>query len=447
MEGSLLEDLYSGGIDLQLTNASIFTNDGEFIERGFVEIEDGEIVRVGEGSRSYAGEVLDLKGKLIMPSFVNCHTHVYSTLVRGARLSPFNPGSFTELLEQLWWRLDKALSKEELAISAYVASIESLKAGVTTLFDHNSSPNFINGSLEAIAEAVNNTGLRYCGSYEVSDRDGVYSRDSGIVENVDFMNFETPFRRGMFGLHASMTLSRETLMLVSREIAGRKPIHVHVAEGPEDEERSLSLFDQRVLERFHRSGLMTEDSIYAHCIHTDGIERSLIEKTGGSIAINYQSNMNNGVGLPDWRSFVSEGIETVIGNDGYGCNLCHDIRFLTLGPHHEFRDPTVTDASYLRETFFGSNYRLATRTFGVNLGTVREGSTADVIVIDYRSPTAITEENFLDHFFFGICDNISVTDVFVAGEHVLADRRPVLIDEEEIYTEARRISDRLWTRL
>ncbi|MGV8104994.1 MAG: amidohydrolase family protein [Mesotoga sp.] len=432
---------------MQLNNVSIYTNDGEFIERGYVTIEGDEIVAVGAGESRYEGENLDFAGSLVMPSFVNAHTHIYSTLSRGMRLSPFNPGSFTELLEQLWWRLDRSLTLEELKISGYVAAIESLKSGVTTLFDHSASPNAISGSLETIAGSVNETGLRYCGAYEVSDRDGTKARDEGIKENMEFSRFNTPFRRGFFGLHASLTLSRETLSLVSKEISGSIPIHVHIAEGPEDQERSLSLFDQRVLERFHRSGLMSPGSIYAHCIHTTPEERELIPGTGGSIAVNVQSNTNNGVGLPDWKGFLREGVETAIGNDGYGFNLCHDVRFALLTPHYLSRDSRVSGSPDLKDTLFGANYRLATRTFGANLGTVREGSAADLVVIDYRSPTPVDAGNFLDHYFFGICDNIKVTDAFVSGRHVLSGGRATLVDEEAIYSEARRLSANIWKRI
>jgi putative selenium metabolism protein SsnA len=432
---------------VQLNNVSIYTNDGEYIERGYVTIENDEIVAVGAGESRYEGANLDFVGRLVMPSFVNAHTHIYSTLSRGMRLSPFNPDSFTELLEQLWWRLDRSLTLEELRISGYVAAIESLKSGVTTLFDHSASPNAISGSLETIAGAVNTTGLRYCGAYEVSDRDGAKARDEGIRENMEFSRFNTSFRRGFFGLHASLTLSRETLSLVSKEVSGSVPIHVHIAEGPEDQERSLSLFDQRVLERFHRSGLMSPGSIYAHCIHTTPEERELIPRTGGSIALNVQSNTNNGVGLPDWKSFLREGVETAIGNDGYGFNLCHDLRFTLLTPHYLSRDPRVSGSLDLQDTLFGANYRLATRTFGANLGTVREGSTADLVVIDYRSPTPVDAGNFLDHFFFGICDNIKVTDAFVSGRHVLSGGRATMVDEEEIYSEARKLSAILWKRI
>lgn len=424
---------------MQINGVSIFTNDGEFIEKGYVRVENGEIVKVSSGESSYDGENLHLDGKLLMPSLVNAHTHIYSTFSRGLGVSPFNPSSFTKLLEELWWRLDKALTLEDLEISAYVASIESLKAGVTSLFDHNSSPNAIDGSLKRIAASVNDVGLRYCGAYEVSDRDGLEKRDRGIRENLEFSRESTQYKKGVFGFHASFTLSKETLSLASKEIAGKLPIHVHVAEGPEDQEHTIGVYDQRVLERFHRAGLMTENSIYAHCIHTTPSERDLIKNTKGYIVVNCQSNINNGVGFPEWKRFREEGAAVLVGNDGYGFNLSNDVRFMILGPHYIQRDPKASYSGDLNPSLFGANYELATRTFGANIGTIREGSSADLIVLNYRSPTEITAENFVDHFFFGICDNISVSDVFVGGERVLAQGVPTKVDEEIIYREARRL--------
>lgn len=428
-----------GGRFMQINGVSIFTNDGEFIERGYVRVENGEIVKVSAGDCKYDGENLYFEGRLLMPSLVNAHTHIYSTFSRGLRVSPFNPSSFTKLLEDLWWRLDRALTHEDLELSAYVAAIESLKGGVTTLFDHNSSPNAIEGSLDKIASSVNTVGLRYCGAYEVSDRDGLERRDRGIRENLDFAKVNTAYKKGIFGFHASFTLSKETLSLASKEIAGRLPIHVHVAEGPEDQEHTFSLYDQRILERFHRAGLMIQNSLYAHCIHTTASERALIKDTKGYIVVNCQSNINNGVGFPEWKKFNDEGTNLLMGNDGYGFNLCHDARFMILCPHYVHRDPAASYSGDLTRSLFGSNYNLATSAFGVNLGTIREGSSADFIILNYRSPTEITAENFMDHFFFGICDNISVSDAFVAGERILAEGRPARIDEEDIYKEARRL--------
>ncbi|WP_289059295.1 amidohydrolase family protein [uncultured Mesotoga sp.] len=424
---------------MQINNVSIYTNDGDYIPKGFVRVENGKIVKVAAGESAYNGENFYFEGKLLMPSLVNAHTHIYSTFARGLKVAPFNPSSFTKLLEQLWWRLDRAMTVEDLKISAYVAAIESLKSGVTSLFDHNSSPNAIEGSLRGIASSVNSVGLRYCGAYEVSDRDGTERRDKGIRENLDFSSESSAYRKGIFGLHASFTLSNETLSLASREIAGKIPIHVHVAEGPEDQEYTVSVHDSRVLERFHRAGLMTENSIYAHCIHTTPSERALVKDSRGYIVVNCQSNVNNGVGFPEWRNFANEGIRILLGNDGYGFNLCHDVRFLILCPHYIYRDPKVSSSGDIGRSLFGSNYDLATRTFGVNLGTIREGSSADFILLDYKSPTEITAENFVDHFFFGICENIAVSDAFVGGERVLAEGRPTRVNEDDIYKEARKL--------
>jgi cytosine/adenosine deaminase-related metal-dependent hydrolase len=188
-----------------------------------------------------------------------------------------------------------------------VASIESLKAGVTSLFDHNSSPNAIDGSLKRIAASVNDVGLRYCGAYEVLGQRTDWKnatgnkRESRVQQGVDAVQ-ERGFRFPRF-LHSL----KETTVAGSKEIAGKLPIHVHDAVRPEDQEHTIGVYDQRVLERFHRAGLMTENSIYAHCIHTTPSERGLIKNTKGYIVVNCQSNINNGVGFPEWKRFREEG--------------------------------------------------------------------------------------------------------------------------------------------
>jgi cytosine/adenosine deaminase-related metal-dependent hydrolase len=184
----------------------------------------------------------------------------------------------------------------------------------------------------------------------------------------------TQYKNGGFGFHASFTLSNETLALASKEIAGKLPIHVHVAEGPEDQEHTIGVYDQRVLERFHRAGLMTENSIYAHCIHTTPSERGLIKNTKGYIVVNCQSNINNGVGFPEWKRFREEGAAVLVGNDGYGFNLSNDVRFMILGPHYIQRDPKASYSGDLNPSLFGANYELATKRWSKHWNASRGSS-------------------------------------------------------------------------
>src|ERR1039457_7288955 len=189
------------------------------IEDGCVAIEGGLIAAVGatgELRRSYHGaQFIDARGGLILPGLINAHMHLYSTFARGMALKDDAPGDFVEILERLWWRLDKVLTLEDLYLSAVVAMIDGIRNGTTTIFDHNSSPGAVSGSLFRIAEAARLTGLRSCLCYEVTDREGAEVANQSIDENCAFLEdckqSADSMLRGLFGLHASFTLSDETL--------------------------------------------------------------------------------------------------------------------------------------------------------------------------------------------------------------------------------------------
>jgi len=136
-------------------------------------LEDGLIRRIappGELTGPF-DQVIDARGKVVMPGLVNGHMHFYSTLVRG--LGKAEPSAtFQEVLDHLWWRLDRKLTLEDVEMSARIILLDAIRKGTTTLVDHHASPFAVTGSLDAIARAVKDSGLRACLCYEVSDRDG-----------------------------------------------------------------------------------------------------------------------------------------------------------------------------------------------------------------------------------------------------------------------------------
>lgn len=430
-----------------ISGVDIWTNNGIYINDGYVSFDDEGIKSIGKGKPEIDAEVFHYPGMLLMPGLVNAHSHVYSTLARGMPLSDFNPCSFTEILEQLWWKLDKVLTFQDIQISAAVSAIESLKAGVTTIIDHHSSPSAIKGSLDLISNTMNDIGMRCATCYEISDRDGIAARNEGIRENIEFSSKKSCMKSGFLGLHASFTLSDETLEVIARESKGILPLHVHVAEGPEDEEHSLSVYSKRAIRRFYDAGLMNENSIYAHCIHIDREEAELIKETGGNIVINAQSNANNGVGISYWPDFLDMGINVGLGNDGYGFNMAHDVRFFVLSPHSYKLDPRVSSTMALNNTLFETNYKIASTAFGKRLGKIKPGYAADFILLDYSAPTPVTDSNFIDHFYFGIAERMDVREAFVNGKHVLKDGKIVNVDEINVYSSSKEIAQRMWEKL
>lgn len=442
-----------------LDGGIIWTNDGELIENGRILVENGKIVEAGSSEEiddlpEDKGETLDCSRKLVIPGLVNAHSHLYSTLARGLVLPNYSPENLSEVLTGLWWKLDRKLDKEATKISARIGALELLKNGVTTVFDHHSSPNYVEGSLQLIEEeAVENIGLRSSLCYEVTDRNGKDEAQQGIRENLNWLstvsNREDDLTSGQFGLHASFTLSSDTLEEVSSYLEDLDTgIHIHLAEGREDQDDSLNKYGNRVVTRLDNHGLIDERSILAHGIYLSESEKDLLIDRNPFLVHNPRSNMNNGAGVADVEGLLDRGLSVGLGNDGLGFSMIDEFRATLLLQKIYHGSPRVMGLEDVGKMLFEENYELAEDAFGIKLGKLSPGYRADIAVIDYPSPTPITEENFLGHLFFGTSgSNYEVETVFVDGEPVIRNSELVDLDESDIYREARKVSERLWERL
>jgi len=427
------------------------------IEDGAILIDGDtiETVLTREALSSYelppSVERIDGVRKLAIPGLINAHTHLYSSLARGMALPGYSPQTFTQILEQLWWRLDKALDAEMVRVSALVGAMEAARCGVTTLIDHHASPHAIPGSLASLRQAVcEKVGLRGAFCYEVSDRDGAKISDQGITENLDFLttkDSQDSLRTGLFGLHASFTLCDDTLEKVARNLPNDAGVHIHVAEGPEDETQCVAEHGLRIVERLERFGLLRPTSVLAHCLHLDEVEKDLVAEREAMVVHNPRSNMNNAVGTFDLDGFLNRGVLVGLGTDGLGANMLSELFTAALLQKASSRDPLAAPFSALNRLLFCNNPLVAERLFGIKLGRIAPGYPADIALLDYRPPTPLSAETILGHLLFGISvHSLRVSDLFVNGRPILRDGRFLDLDEEGIYSHAREAAKRLWGR-
>ena len=444
-------------MELLLKPVTAWTGE-EVIDDAAILIRDGTIAAVASGAEVSSlgvdarAERIDGTGKLAVPGLINAHTHLYSSLARGMSVSPFHPTSFTQILEQLWWKLDKALDPESIRASALVGAMEAARCGVTTLIDHHASPNAIPGSLDLVKEEVcGRLGLRGTFCYELSDRDGPERSGQGIEENLRFLGAignADPFCSGQFGLHASFTVEDETLERVATRLPDGVGIHIHVAEGPEDEVRCQESHGMRIAQRLDRFGLLRPTSILAHCLHIDEAEKDLVAERDAVVVHNPRSNMNNAVGLFDMAGFLERGILTGLGTDGLGANMLAELFTAGILQKHSNADPLAGPFDALDALLFRNNPRIAGRLLGVDIGRLVPGAPADIALLDYTPPTPLRSENALGHLLFGTAvHSLRVTDLLVAGKRVLSNGAFVDVDEEAVYAHAREQAQRLWDRL
>jgi putative selenium metabolism protein SsnA len=430
---------------LFIKNGTIVTmGEQNRVLKGSVLMEGGRIAAVGD-VKTTADKVVDATGKLVIPGIPCGHSHMYGVFSRGMALKSEPATDFKEILERLWWMLDKGLTLKDVRLSAEVCLCEAIRCGTTSFAEHHASPNAVIGSLQTIADAVDRAGLRGLLCYETSDRDGEDIARQGIEENRAFAASyrDHPRIRGNFGLHASLTLSDETL---ARCVEAEGPLgcgfHVHVAEGQCDVDDAKEKYDMGVVERLHDRGISGPRSIFVHCVHASDAEKDLLASTKTHVAHNPESNMNNAVGVADVQGMLDRGVNVGLGTDGFTFNMFREAKSAYVVHKLATRDPRSMGADTVMDLLFRRNAAI----LDMPVGEVAPGKCADAVILDYDPPTRLNGGNFPWHFMFGL-EDYQVRTVIADGKVVMEDRIINTLNEARIMAEAREASAALWDRL
>ena len=425
-----------------VTPETILTDHALYVANGVITA----IGRTAELRERYPhAEQIDARGQLVMAGNICAHTHFYGAFARGMAIPGDPPKDFPEILTRLWWNLDKALDQDAVRASALVCLVDAIKHGTTTLFDHHASPNFIEGSLDVIADAVDEAGLRAVLCYEVTDRDGLDKAEAGIAENVRFMKAQRSRVRATFGLHASLSLSDVTLRQC-RDAHPNGGFHIHVAEHEADEVDSLAKYGKRVAQRLSDLDLLNEWTITAHCVHIDDAERALLREKNVWVTHQPRSNMNNAVGALAWDTMFGEGFRLCIGNDGFSNAMWEDWKAAYLLHKVTSRDPRQANGSAIWQAAVNNNALMASQFFGgAPIGQLIEGARADMIFVDYHPYTPLSVGNLPWHVLFGF-ESSMVTTTIVDGRVLMRDRQLTTLDERAIAEAALAIAPGVWER-
>lgn len=382
-------------------------------------------------------------GRVVTLPLVNFHDHIYSRLAKGLPLKG-DFGNFLSVLHNLWWKLDRALDNDMIVASAQMAALESIRNGVTYIFDHHSSQNEISGSLSTIKNVLHEFGLRGVLCFECTDRNGSELALNGLNENKNFFTSQLNGDfHGMLGLHASFTLS-DDLLSEARDLQKQFElgIHIHLAEDDSDNKLSIEFTGKRPLRRLTQYKLINSKSILVHGVHLTGKDFIKISELEGALAFCPDSNLNNSVGLPQYGE-IPNTIPFLVGTDGMHSNIAHSMKqlfLLTRGQENSFDEATAI----IKKIYF-DQLTFAERYFH-DFPSLNQGDRADMILWDYVPPTPINRENFWGHFIYGILE-YPVHSVLQNGEFLMKDFKLLNVDENkikhEIYLQGERLVNKL----
>jgi len=448
---------------LIIVNATIVTFDEEysFIDNGYVKIEKDVITHVGtiiemkykiskgEIKIEENEKIIDAQGKILMPGFISTHTHACSTLIRGLRFEDEKSINPLERIKENIERLESELTHEDIYYGTLITLIEGIKNGVTCFFDHHSSPLVVEASLDVVEEAFKKLRVRGVLSYSVSDKQGIGIALKGIKENSRFVekcrHDNEDLIKGMFGIHDASTLPNKVLEIAS--IEGNRlstGFHIHVGETMGDLISSRANFQKGTVERLEEYNLLNSKSMFSHCIHVNENEKKLLNKV--SVIHNPESNMNFAVGYCDVIDLTKKGNLVGIGTDGFpsdifrAMNICYGLHI------HHSKDTNVIRTEDVVEMAIVNNGKIASKHFESQVGSIKEGAKADLILIDYNSPTIVDSDNISSHIILGMNGGV-VSHAIINGKLVMENRVICDLDEKEIYAKCKLISKALWDRV
>lgn len=374
-----------------IKNAIITDGVSRLMDNGAIMVDDGKIAALDPENKlsDASAEIIDAGGRIVIPGLANPHHHLYSRFAVG--LSPLGPADkLSEILNHLWWPLDRALDEETVYYSALSGIIDSIKYGVTTVFDHHASNSFVKGSLNTIQKAFQEAGIKGVLAYEVSDREGKDIFREQVEENVDFYqkNQNNANLKGMMGLHANFTLSRDSLQFLRKVMPEGMAIHTHCGEGKEDFDFCVEDGFAGPVDRLNAFGLIDAASFLIHCIHLSEKDFRIINEKNPVVVSNPESNANNGVGVMNTEKIRNY----VIGTDGMSGNIIGSHRSHFLRRNGNVDNP-------LGKLF--QNTSQLVHSVYPDSGGLEPGKRADIAVLDYIPETPVKLDNLFFHLIMG----------------------------------------------
>lgn len=421
-----------------IKNALIVTmNKDRRIINGDILIEGNKIAKIEKNIDEKDDKIIDAKGMVALPGFINTHTHSSMTLLRGYA----DDLPLMKWLEEYIWPLEALLKPEDCYIGSKLACLEMIKAGITTFSD-------MYFHMSNVAEAVEESGIRGVLSYVINDL--MPENFAGITATKRFLGETKKSERiiPIIGPHSPYACSKETLQK-AKELADdlKTLIHIHVSETREEVEESKKKVGLRPIEYLNSIGLLGSNLETAHCVWADDNEIKMLAKNNVKISHCSVSNMKLSSGTSPINYMLENGLIVSIGSDGPCSNnrldMIQEMKFCSLLQKTSFLDPTIIPAEKALEmaTINGA------KALGIDdkLGSLEVGKLADIILIDFRKPHLTPMHNVYSHLVYA-AQASDVDTVICNGKILMRNRKVLTVDEKETMEKAELAKEDLLSR-
>ena len=386
-------------MDFLIFNVTIFTNDENvLLEDHAVVISEHQITDVLPKEVAMTKypklKKLDGHGRLLMPGLINSHMHSYWAFLRGF-ITQTSIQNYKDFLASVKWKFEAALDLKAIYYCTLHPVIHAIKHGVTSVIEHHSSCNAIEGSLDKIEEAFALLGLRGILALEISDSHGKAVKRTALEENARFvqkcqMEREGNTARlfeGMIGLHASFALEDQTLRQAAElSWSTDRGCHVQVMENEQDRIITNEKYNVNFVKRLVESGVLSDKSIAAHCQHLTHEECDLLAASGSMVVHCLQSDKYYTQRKSSLPNLSSQNILVGLGTDGLTADIKQELRFANLLHNNNIEKTAFLHPENMMSLFL-NNYEIFQRVSGFKVGKIKRGWLADLILVDYCPPT------------------------------------------------------------
>lgn len=424
-------------------NADFYTMDmdNHIFKNGMMIVDDQKISYIGPSSAdllSDADQVVDLRGKWVLPGLVNVHSHILMTILRGngddMLLKPW--------LETKIWPIEAKFTTEIASVSAQLGMLEMLKSGTTT-FSDMFNPKGIDA--DAVMEVIGETGMRGAFSYSIFSFGTEQEQKANLTGAERFSKTYKTYANGrltaMVAPHSPYACTPEAIAESAR-IAKENDlmVHIHVSETDFEVLDIEKRYGVRPVEFLRRLGLFDQPTVMAHGVVLNDEERSILKQYDVRVAHNPISNLKLGSGIADVVSLLDKGIKVGIATDGVASNnnfdMFEETRTAALLQKGVYKDAT----KFTAQTALSLATRVGAEAIGMGYtGSLEAGKKADFLTIyPYDKAHLQPLSEAYSHLLYAVSGR-DVCDVYIDGKLIVKDGNCLTIDEEKVMAEVNRL--------